>query len=579
MKAVLQRRARRAPLSRRPDARSAARASTAACSCRASWTTRRSSSRTRARSSSRSAAPATRRCSSRPACTLRAGLRLVLSLLPRSRALPAARRHAARDAARRGRREGRSRAPAAARCRRTGATPNSTSSRARARPARRCCRRSAPPKPASSTSRVTADSRSRTRASSPTRSPTSRSAKARPAKASSGKRSTPPASSSCRCSSWSRTTATRSRCRSKCRRAGGDISRLVRSLSRPARRLDRRHRLLRAASARCARPPRYVRARKGPAFVHAHVIRPYSHSLSDDEKLYKTAGGARGRSAGAIRSSRFAEFLRTERASRPTRSSRRSLADVEREVNEAALDGAGRAEAGRRARAELWLYSPDVDPTSSAFETPAQPEGKPDTMVAAINRTLKDEMARDPRIVVFGEDVADASQAGRAAGRLGQGRRVQGDARPAAALRRRSRLQLAARRSQHRRPRDRHGGAQAQAGRRDSVLRLHLAGDDADPRRAVDDALSIGQQLVVPDGDSRADRRLPARRRAVPQPVGREHLRALPGHPHRLSVERASTRPVCCAPRFAATIRCCSSSTSTSTARPTTRASTPAKTS
>src|SRR5262249_45770860 len=56
------------------------------------------------------------------------------------------------------------------------------------------------------------------------------------------------------------------------------------------------------------------------------------------------------------------------------------------------------------------VYSPDVDPTSTAFETPAQPHGKPETMVAALNRTLKDEMARDPRIVVFGEDVADASR-------------------------------------------------------------------------------------------------------------------------------------------------------------------------
>ena len=55
--------------------------------------------------------------------------------------------------------------------------------------------------------------------------------------------------------------------------------------------------------------------------------------------------------------------------------------------------------------------STDVDPSSAAFATTAVPQGKPDTLVAAINHTLKDEMAREPRIVVFGQDVADASKA------------------------------------------------------------------------------------------------------------------------------------------------------------------------
>ena len=151
----------------------------------------------------------------------------------------------------------------------------------------------------------------------------------------------------------------------------------------------------------------YARARKGPAFVHAKVIRPYSHSLSDDEKLYKTA---EERAAEAKRDpiTRLATLIVSDGIA--TEAELKDLVkEVEAEVN-AAADLAVKSEKPARETASWYVYSPDVDPTSSAFSTPLAPEGKPDTMVAAINRTLKDEMARDPKIVIFGEDVADCSR-------------------------------------------------------------------------------------------------------------------------------------------------------------------------
>jgi 2-oxoisovalerate dehydrogenase E1 component len=188
--------------------------------------------------------------------------------------------------------------------------------------------------------------------------------------------------------------------------AGGDIARLVRSF--PGLHVETVDGTDFFASLRAMREAvAYIRARKGPALVHAHVVRPYSHSLSDDEKLYKTPTE---REAEARRDPlpRFAEFLRANGlASDADLSSMAAV--IDRELADAA-NAALQAAKPARDTASLWVYSPDVDPTSAAFETPAVPEGKPDTMVGAINRTLKDEMAHDPRVVVFGEDVADASR-------------------------------------------------------------------------------------------------------------------------------------------------------------------------
>jgi len=152
----------------------------------------------------------------------------------------------------------------------------------------------------------------------------------------------------------------------------------------------------------------YVRERHGPALVHAKVIRPYSHSLSDDEKLYKTPEEreAEAKRDPLLRMSQFlvAEGLATEE----------ELADlvtsVEREVARAA-DQALEAPKPDPRTATAFVYSPVVDPASALFLSEPQPEGNPDTMLAAINKTLRDEMARDARIVVFGQDVADATRA------------------------------------------------------------------------------------------------------------------------------------------------------------------------
>lgn len=151
----------------------------------------------------------------------------------------------------------------------------------------------------------------------------------------------------------------------------------------------------------------YARARMGPALVHAKVVRPYSHSLSDDERLYKTEAEreAERRRDPLARMSDFllSRGLAAEKALEAVRSG------VEREIDEAAAL-ALKAERPAAGTAALWVFSPDVDPSSDAFSAPARPEGRPDTMVAAINRTLKDEMARNPRMVVFGQDVADCSR-------------------------------------------------------------------------------------------------------------------------------------------------------------------------
>jgi 2-oxoisovalerate dehydrogenase E1 component len=151
----------------------------------------------------------------------------------------------------------------------------------------------------------------------------------------------------------------------------------------------------------------HCRARRGPALIHAHATRPYSHSLSDDEKLYKT-DAEREEEAHRDPLPKFALFLVRE-GILDEHEIEALEAEVDREIQDA-TDRALAAEIPACDTIRNNVYSPDIDPTSNQFESEPQPNGAPKTMVEMVSQTLLDEMAHDERIMVFGEDVADASR-------------------------------------------------------------------------------------------------------------------------------------------------------------------------
>jgi 2-oxoisovalerate dehydrogenase E1 component len=159
------------------------------------------------------------------------------------------------------------------------------------------------------------------------------------------------------------------------------------------------------------RAAKYCRERKGPAFVHAKVIRPYSHSLSDDEKLYRPDEERAG-DADRDPVKRFGAFLIDEGLI-----DQAGLQEIKDEIDREISEATDRALASSQPSPDTvtqYVFSPDVDPTSKEFDTEAEADaqlsGNAGTMVDLINRSLQIELTRDPSIVIFGEDVADCSR-------------------------------------------------------------------------------------------------------------------------------------------------------------------------
>jgi len=150
----------------------------------------------------------------------------------------------------------------------------------------------------------------------------------------------------------------------------------------------------------------YCRAGHGPALVHAFVTRPYSHSLSDDERLYKPQI-ERIEEATRDPLTTFSEFLVREGLI-----DRGALDDITREINgemQKITDIVLREAPPALGSSLAYLYSDKVDPCSAAFDRQPVFTGEPRTMIDSINQTLAEEMRRDERVILFGEDVADCS--------------------------------------------------------------------------------------------------------------------------------------------------------------------------
>ncbi|GAC1648285.1 MAG: dehydrogenase E1 component subunit alpha/beta [Acidobacteriaceae bacterium] len=155
----------------------------------------------------------------------------------------------------------------------------------------------------------------------------------------------------------------------------------------------------------------YCRAGHGPAVIHGHVVRPYSHSLSDDERQYRSEQEVQ------------ADSLRDPIARMQLWLLREGILDsegitrLEQQVDEEVQRAADRAVHAvlpnpTREAIERHVYSEDLRPGDACFDTAPEPtaDSSERTMAELINHCLKDEMRRDDRIIVFGEDVADATR-------------------------------------------------------------------------------------------------------------------------------------------------------------------------
>ena len=329
----------------------------------------------------------------------------------------------------------------------------------------------------------------------------------------------------------------------------------------------------------------HCRAAQGPALVHGHVVRPYAHSLSDDDAPLPRRRASAGRSP-----PRPHRTISRCGCCAKASSTREAIERLEKQVDEEVRHAAERALQRRRCPPPSRPPSCAISiprtstpprarlqtPTPSHRRTPATR-----TMADLINACLHDEMRRDPRIVVFGEDVADCTRDETLAPASRSKAKAASSSSPPAC-------------SASSAPTRVFNSALAEAAIVGRAIGMAVRGLKPVAEIQFFDyiwpamhqlrnelsahPLALQRWLRRARRHPRAHRRLSHRRRHLSLAVRREHLHPHARHPRRLSVQRARRATACSAPPSAATTPCSSSSTSASIAKPTAARPIPAPT-
>ncbi len=145
-----------------------------------------------------------------------------------------------------------------------------------------------------------------------------------------------------------------------------------------------------------------MRAGGGPVLIEADVIRMDSHSSSDDQMKYRTEAEMKElrKRDPLLQTERYLlkNGVYTEEQVAQIR------AQIQGEIDRAA-DEADAQPQPAVGRIMSYVYSDDVP----SFPEPEPKYASTDTisMIEAINRGLREEMERNPKIVMWGEDIAD----------------------------------------------------------------------------------------------------------------------------------------------------------------------------